>query len=839
MVDDTGEVASYIPVTSTITNAKSEQYSQGVTSLSGQLYGTAEALFDGNLDTAVGDKTTTGSSAPTTPFAEVSFNFASSPLTSTIGNVRVYFKSNLSNPTANQVQDVSISVNGGAFVPATDFYATSGGTTNDGWQDLGTNNLTTLSIKSTYGGGGSFGTSIYGFEADGEIVTEGNNILTFTSPNLDLKFFNPGDVLGDGPSGFTPVLYTGNGGTQSVTGVGFSPSLVWIKDRTVANSHALFDTVRGTNLRLKSDDTSAESQSNGSLTSFDANGFTVGNNPSVNGTSDGIVAWCWDAGDTTVTNNDGTLESQVRSNGNFSVITVQNFTPEREQDSFGHGLSSAPKFIIGKNRGETQSWPVYTETTGTGKFFYLNSNTASSGASGGNYYNQPPTDSVIHFRAAAAPTNQYVFYAWTETPGVSSFGSWIGDGTTTGPVVDCGFEPAFVLYKSVDSGSWIIFDNKRNTSNPRTNALCPDLDIAEITTLDRGVNFLSNGFEAYCVADTYGNESGVEYIYAAFAGSGSEGTVVSTDLAANTMTVNGGDYALWNQTTVWSSQASVSGDPTYNKPVTDAFDGNSTTRGGGISIGSPYSFTWNPAPSIVVPNGSSIKAKVDFGDQGVAVSADINGVSTSLGRTVTGGGGSGTYPDGISIQILYTNNTGSDVTFTNFVMEGSSGETGFSLVYYISLDDVWFVDTGVLGAPPTVATGPEKSGTGTFVSTNGTNSMSISNSNLDWISNDNRLSQNFYVQPLVTRLNKDNPAHVALQQAIVTAFSTVKTNSSPALTGDLYRLLAGETLTAAEIATLTDRLTAATHGDRPFHLDGYYPLYYTAVGANAASPEQQ
>ena len=136
----------------------------------------------------------------------------------------------------------------------------------------------------------------------------------------------------------------------------------------------------------------------------------------------------------------------------------------------------------------------------------------------------------------------------------------------------------------------------------------------------------------------------------------------------------------------------------------------------------------------------------------------------------------------------------------------------------------------------TVVTGPAKSGTGAFLSTNGTNLMSITNSNLQWISNDNRLSQDFYVQPLVTRLNKDNPAHVALQQAIVTAFSTVKTNSSPALTGDLYRLLAGETLTAAEIATLTDRLTAATHGDRPFHLDGYYPLYYTAVGANAASP---
>ena len=134
------------------------------------------------------------------------------------------------------------------------------------------------------------------------------------------------------------------------------------------------------------------------------------------------------------------------------------------------------------------------------------------------------------------------------------------------------------------------------------------------------------------------------------------------------------------------------------------------------------------------------------------------------------------------------------------------------------------------------ATGPAKSGVGNFVSTNGSTELTVDNSNNQWISNNNALSKDFFAKKAFTALNANDPAHVALQQAIVTAFANVKTNASPALTGDLYRLLAGETLTATEIATLTDRLTAATHGDRPFHLDGYYPLYYTAVGANAASP---
>ena len=134
------------------------------------------------------------------------------------------------------------------------------------------------------------------------------------------------------------------------------------------------------------------------------------------------------------------------------------------------------------------------------------------------------------------------------------------------------------------------------------------------------------------------------------------------------------------------------------------------------------------------------------------------------------------------------------------------------------------------------STGPVKSGVGNFVSTNGSTELTIDNSNNQWISNNNALSKDFFAKKAFSALNANDPAHVALQQAIVTAFANVKSNASPALTGDLYRLLAGETLTATEIATLTDRLTAATHGDRPFHLDGYYPLYYTAVGANAASP---
>jgi hypothetical protein len=121
--------------------------------------------------------------------------------------------------------------------------------------------------------------------------------------------------------------YTGNGGTQSITGVGFSPDLVWIKMRSTTGNNTVSDTVRGfgasgSSKLIYTDTTSAQDTGDTQiLTSFDNDGFTVGTNALVNQAGQTYVAWCWDAGDTTVTNNAGSIPSQVRSNGNFSVLT--------------------------------------------------------------------------------------------------------------------------------------------------------------------------------------------------------------------------------------------------------------------------------------------------------------------------------------------------------------------------------------------------------------------------------------------------------------------------------------------------------------------------------------
>ena len=98
---------------------------------------------------------------------------------------------------------------------------------------------------------------------------------------------------------FNTVLYTGNGSTQSITGVGFQPDLIWGKNRSTTGYHQLFDVIRGVTHNLASNSTDAEGTITSLITSFDSDGFSVGNNTDLNQSSTSIVAWNWLAGNKT------------------------------------------------------------------------------------------------------------------------------------------------------------------------------------------------------------------------------------------------------------------------------------------------------------------------------------------------------------------------------------------------------------------------------------------------------------------------------------------------------------------------------------------------------------
>ena len=160
---------------------------------------------------------------------------------------------------------------------------------------------------------------------------------------------------------FNTKLYTGNGGSQSITGVGFQPDWLWFKKRNGAADSSLIDAVRGVRKSLTSNKDEVEYTESAGLSAFDSDGFSFDGAgfDHVNTNSDLFVAWCWKAANSSGSaNTSGDINSTVSANttAGFSIVS---YTGTGSVATVGHGLGVAPKLIIIKSRtGGTDAWPV-------------------------------------------------------------------------------------------------------------------------------------------------------------------------------------------------------------------------------------------------------------------------------------------------------------------------------------------------------------------------------------------------------------------------------------------------------------------------------------------------
>jgi hypothetical protein len=281
---------------------------------------------------------------------------------------------------------------------------------------------------------------------------------------------------------------------------------VWIKQRFDDTEHKIYDTVRGPLKEIFSNSNAAENTNPNALTSFDSDGFTVGSSGSLNRDTGGYVAWCWNAGDTTVTNNDGSIPSQVRSNGTFSVVK---YTGNGTQGaSFGCGLNTGPNLIFVKNLDSGgHQWPVYHSSLGNTQRVYLDGDAAKT--TGTNWNNTTPSNVVSIGNNPDTNENnkRMIAYCWTETPGETDFGQYNGGSRQT---IQTGFRPSFVMIKSKEVGDWFMFDNARGAGKA---LYANQVD----TEQDTGaLEFLDNGFQLLFALPGV-NANNVSYIYAAFA----------------------------------------------------------------------------------------------------------------------------------------------------------------------------------------------------------------------------------------------------------------------------------------------------------------------------------
>jgi hypothetical protein len=339
----------------------------------------------------------------------------------------------------------------------------------------------------------------------------------------------PTPTIPDGELFFNATLYTGNGGTQTITngvaGQSFQPDFVWVKVRSTTGNNNLFDSVRGVSNYLFSNSTSAESFYSGfGVTGFASNGFTLtddsGGGYGVNGNGITYVGWNWKAGGAAVTNTAGTISSQVSANttSGFSVVT---YTGNSTGATVGHGLGVTPAMMIIKNRASSSNWRVWHQSLSSQTQSYLSLNLNNAATTDATIWNNTaPTSTVFSVgndSSVNTSPNTYVAYCFAQIAGYSAFGRYTGNASTDGPFVYLGFRPRYILIKDISTSDygWLVNDTARNPFNLAQNVLVPNSTGAESAIDYFWIDFLSNGFKLR-TANATGNGSGINYIYMAF-----------------------------------------------------------------------------------------------------------------------------------------------------------------------------------------------------------------------------------------------------------------------------------------------------------------------------------
>jgi hypothetical protein len=342
----------------------------------------------------------------------------------------------------------------------------------------------------------------------------------------------------DSSAHFQSTLYTGNASTLNVVNGGNSnlqPDWVWLKNYgTSGKDYGIFDSTRGTTKMLSSNNASAQSTIATSLTAFNSDGFTLGADGGPNANASSNVAWQWKAnGGTTSSNSSGSITStvQVNQNAGFSIVK---YTGTGSNATVGHGLSTAPDFILIKILGTGTSWAIYSPYLENDTTRLMELNSTGAQLTSATYWNSTkPTSTVFSigtYGGVNSSSSEFIAYCFTPTKGFSAFGSYTGSGNADGPFLYTGFQPGFTMIKRWDGTSnWNIHDSARSPYNPTVADLFANTNDDQETGNGNSIDYYANGFKMTNATNSL-NGNGIAYLYMSFA----KAPFVSTNNVAGT-----------------------------------------------------------------------------------------------------------------------------------------------------------------------------------------------------------------------------------------------------------------------------------------------------------------
>jgi hypothetical protein len=262
---------------------------------------------------------------------------------------------------------------------------------------------------------------------------------------------------------FSTYLYTGNGTSQTITnGIDLSTKggLLWIKSRSEAAGHVLYDTA--SNATLRSDSTSANSGYYPTYINPTSSGFFLDASAGGGFNTNAVTYASW------------TFRKQAK------FFDCGTYTGSGSSQTISHNLGSAPGCIMIKKLDSNTfnaGWAVYHRSLSNPNNYYLVLNTDAAQANYGGSYISNVTSTSFNVAGDAGQISiagsSYVYYAFAHNAGgfglsgtdnVISCGSYTGNGSTTGPVIELGYEPQWLLIKNAtgpDPERWHMFDNMR------------------------------------------------------------------------------------------------------------------------------------------------------------------------------------------------------------------------------------------------------------------------------------------------------------------------------------------------------------------------------------------
>lgn len=321
------------------------------------------------------------------------------------------------------------------------------------------------------------------------------------------RFICSGPGSGGANPFFTPLIYSGNNtNDRNITGVGFVSDMLIIRGRNTGAGAYLFDSVRGIGNYIQLNGSAAQ-QSTTDLVSIDSDGFTI-DTGSLGINSSGV--------------NYINYDYRLTSTYGFDIVTwTGTGTSSR---TLSHGIASTPGMIWAMGyAGSAGPFTYYAYHQGLSspetKYIQLNSGASGSVTSSTAWNNTAPTSSTFTVGSALNGLGiSYIAYVFSPVSGGVSIGSYIGNGSASGPTINTGFQPGFVILRGASIATdWNCFDVARNPSGNfgkyfPLNSAASEVDITGGVIAPNPTNFqiIDNA--------TAWNQSGQTYVYYATAG---------------------------------------------------------------------------------------------------------------------------------------------------------------------------------------------------------------------------------------------------------------------------------------------------------------------------------